>query len=189
MGAFLKVMAFRRVPRIMAEGKIRLRPFRILDAPFLTEGFRREGIHPGFGLQVPSWLAVWWWTRKTFLPAYCIEYDSRPIGFAGLYNLLPGESAEISMAIFEKAMRGRGCGTRSLSILVRELRRHSLVKRLYVRVREDNRVAMRFWRKMGFVEVERGGGIVRMSLDLRNAPEGDHRHPGWSPHVKGNEDL
>lgn len=164
----------------MVEGSLRLRPLRILDASFLTRGFKNEGIllinFRNRNL-MPLWLSIWWWTKRTFLPAYCIEYDSECIGFIGLYNLRLGESAGLSLVIFVKAMRRRGYGTRAFNLLVRNLKIYSVVKRIIVQVKGDNTAAISFWRKMGFVETGNHKGIIRMSLDLnREACSGlDHQ--------------
>ncbi len=158
-------MLFYRIPRTMADGGLRLRPVRIFDASFITEGFLEEGISPYRNIRpLPLWLSLWWWTRKTFLPAYCIEYDTERIGFMGLYNLRPGESAWLSLVIFVKEMRRHGYGRRAFHLLLQSLKRYSVVKRLYVEVRGDNRGALSFWRRMGFAEIKSQGGIVTMSL-------------------------
>ena len=153
----------------MVDGSLMLRPLRILDARFLTRGFKNEGnllINFRVRTLMPLWLSVWWWTRRTFLPAYCIVQDSKRIGFIGLYKLILGESAEVSLAIFEKDQRRRGYGTMSFNLLLHNLQRYSVVKRIFVQVRRDNRAAMSFWKRFGFMEIKSHNGIITMSLDL-----------------------
>lgn len=82
-------------------------------------GLKDEDILSTSGLNRPiasSWFSVWWWMKKTFIPAYFIECDSKQIGFIGLYNLIPGKSAEMSLAIFDKNNRRLGYGTRAFNI-------------------------------------------------------------------------
>ncbi|NOY64236.1 MAG: GNAT family N-acetyltransferase [Nitrospirae bacterium] len=164
-------MLFYKIPRIMVDGSLMLRPLRILDASFLTRGFKNEGIlliNLRNRSLIPLWLSTWWWTKRTFLPAYCIVQDSKRIGFIGLYNLILGESAEVSLAIFEKDQRRRGYGTRAFNLLLHNLQRYSVVKRIFVKVRRDNRSALFFWKRLGFRGVENYNGVIEMSLDLEH---------------------
>jgi RimJ/RimL family protein N-acetyltransferase len=153
----------------MKDNDLSLRPMRISDGPFINNGLKDEIILKASGLNNPinsSWFSVWWWIKKTFMPCYCIECDSKRIGFIGLYNLSPGKSAEMSLAIFNETLRRHGYGTRAFRLLVQGLKRYSVVKNLLVKVETDNHAAISFWRKLGFIETEISDGVVNMSLDF-----------------------
>jgi hypothetical protein len=82
-------MFYVRIPRYMTTPPIRLRPVRILDGPFLSEGFKREDFLLVNNLKKPiysSWIPVWWWIKRTFVCTYCILIDSRRNGFKELYT-------------------------------------------------------------------------------------------------------
>jgi len=160
---------FVKIPRYMKDNDLSLRPMRISDGPFINNGLKDEIILKASGLNNPinsSWFSVWWWIKKTFMPCYCIECDSKRIGFIGLYNLSPGKSAEMSLAIFNETLRRHGYGTRAFRLLVQGLKRYSVVKNLLVKVETDNHAAISFWRKLGFIETEISDGVVNMSLDF-----------------------
>jgi hypothetical protein len=137
-------MFYVRIPRYMTTPPIRLRPVRILDGPFLSEGFKREHFLLVNNLKKPiysSWLPVWWWIKRTFVCTYCILIDSRKIGFIGLYNFKFRKSVEISLFIFEKHIR---------------------------QVKLDNHVAISFYQRNGFKELYTEGSIITMSTNLLN---------------------
>ncbi|MGO9417207.1 MAG: GNAT family N-acetyltransferase [Syntrophobacteraceae bacterium] len=158
-----------RIPRVIEDGSIRLRPLRIFDGLFLMSGLKDEDILLANGLNKPvdsSWFFVWWWFKKTFVPGYCIEYDSRAIGFIGLYNLLPAKSAEVSLVIFDRGSRRKGYGTRSFKILILNLQRFSLIREITARVMEDNQAAISFYAKLGFKERSNTDCVKTMASDF-----------------------
>ncbi len=158
-----------KIPRYMGDGNLRLRPLRMSDGPFILRGLNDGAILKASGLRRPvasSWFFAWWWIKKTFVPAYCIAYHSRRIGFIGLYNLLPGESAEVSLAIFDSNFRRLGYGTRAFGLLIQEIERHAVVKNLIAKITIGNRDALLFWRKLGFVEAGIFDDIINMSVGL-----------------------
>jgi RimJ/RimL family protein N-acetyltransferase len=160
-----------RIPRVMTAPPMKLRPVRILDGPFLSEGFRREDFLLVNNLKNPIyswWPLVWWWVRRSFICPYCILVDSRRIGFIGLYNLKFRKSTEISLFIFEKQMRHLGYGSKALNLLAQNLKRFSFVDEIIANVRLDNRVALSFCRKNGFEEYHTEGHIVSLSSNLAN---------------------
>lgn len=162
-------MFIAKMPGCLEDDNIRLRPLRIFDGPFITDVLRDKDILKSNGLSKPMsslWFSFWWWIKKTFIPCYCIECDSKRIGFIGLYNLSPGKSAEMSLAIFNETLRRHGYGTRAFRLLVQGLKRYSVVKNLLVKVETDNHAAISFWRKLGFIETEISDGVVNMSLDF-----------------------
>ncbi len=164
-------MLYGRIPRVMSAPPMRLRPARILDGPFFSEGFRRKDFLLVNNLEKPiysSWLLVWWWMKRTFLCTYCILVDSRRIGFIGMYNLRFHKSVEISVFIFEKHMRHLGYGSKALNLLAQNLKRFSFAGEIIARVRFDNPIGLSFCRKNGFKELHTEGHIVTLSSNLED---------------------
>ncbi|MBI1810404.1 MAG: GNAT family N-acetyltransferase [Nitrospirae bacterium] len=158
-----------KTPRFIEDGRIRLRPLRVFDGPFLMGGLKDEDILSANGLNkhiASSWFFAWWWMKKTFMPAYCIECASGRIGFIGLYNLILGKSAEMTLVIFDRNNRRMGYGTMAFKLLAQCLQRHSLVKEIRAKVTVGNHGALSFWRKAGFVEIKTLNDIINMSIGL-----------------------
>ncbi len=160
------------IPAHMEDAGIRLRLLRLSDGRFIINGLKDEITLDACGMRRPinsSWLSLWWWLKKTFTPAYCIEFDSRPIGFIGLYDLIPGESAEISLAMFDKTFRRKGYGSRAFNLLAQHLQRHSVIREIRAEVARDNRRALLFWRTVGFLKLNSvDDKIINMSMDLNS---------------------
>jgi RimJ/RimL family protein N-acetyltransferase len=151
------------------DNSIKPRAFGISDVPFLCEGLRDKEILAFSGLSKPvflSWLSLWWWIKKTFKIVYCIECDSKRIGFIGLYDLSLGKSAEMTLVIFDKNIRRHGYGGRAFRIFSRNLKKISLIERIIVRVKTDNSISASFWQKLGFRELHVANGIKTMFIDL-----------------------
>jgi RimJ/RimL family protein N-acetyltransferase len=162
-------MLYTRIPRYIEDGDMRLRLLSLSDAPFLCEGFKNQEItlESGFKDTGPlSCLSVWWWIKKTFAIVYCIEINSERIGFIGLYNLQPGESVEITLVIFDRAMRRKGYGSRAFNLFLQTIRRKSLAEMIIVKVKADNYISASFWQKLGFKEISRKDDIRTMHIDL-----------------------
>jgi RimJ/RimL family protein N-acetyltransferase len=164
-----------KVTRSMKDDNLKIRPFRIFDGHLIHRGFKDESGLKTNGLSRPtdsSWFSFWWRIKKTYSYAFCIELDSRPIGFIGLYNLALGKSADISLLIFDETLRRQGYGTRSFKLFARSLRRHSVLENIFVKVKTDNHKALSFWRKNGFSETSISNDIINMSMDLNSCKEG-----------------
>ncbi len=160
-----------RIPRCVGDGRLVLKPLRITDGPFLHKGLRNADILRTSvcgAVRFRSWVDVWWWLRKTYPILYRIEADSKRIGFIGLFDIIRGESGEASLAIFNSAKRRCGHGSAAFRLFSEELRKHSLIERIFVRVREDNDAAQSFWSRLGFKESGTEGRIRVMSLCLRS---------------------
>jgi len=160
---------YAKIPRYMKDNNLRLRPLRIFDGPFIGEGLRDEVVLKANGLSSPissSWWVVWWWIKRTFVITYCIECDSRRIGFVGLYDLRLSEFAEISIVIFDKNVRRLGYGSRAFSLLLQNLREYSIVEKVIARVKTDNNMSISFLQKLGFKEMNAADGITIMFIDL-----------------------
>jgi ribosomal protein S18 acetylase RimI-like enzyme len=163
-----------RIPRFIEDGSIRLRPLRVFDGPFLMSGLKDEDILSANGLNkhiASSWFFAWWWIKKTFMPAYCIECASGRIGFIGLYNLIIGKSAEMTLVILDKNMRRLGYGSKAFNIFAQNLQRHSVIEKILIKVKTDNHSALSFWRKVGFLEINTFDGLTTMSMDLNSYKE------------------
>ena len=159
----------------MSDDNIKLRPLKIFDGHFIHRALKDEIGLKANGLNRltnSSWFSVWWWIKKTYSYSFCIEMDSRPIGFIGLYNLVLGKSADISLLIFDETLRWQGYGTRSFKLFARSLRRHSVVENIFVTVKTDNHKALSFWKKLGFSETSMVNDIINMSMDLNSYKEG-----------------
>jgi RimJ/RimL family protein N-acetyltransferase len=160
----------------MRDRDLRLRPLRIFDSPFMSNGLRDEAILKANGLSEPissSWLFVWWWIKRTFLITYCIECNSRRIGFVGLHCLKLGEVVEASMMLFDKDVRRIGYGRRVAALLAENLKKHCIAERVIARVKRENCVSLSFVRKLGFVEEGISDNIVTLSLHLKSLPFGE----------------
>jgi RimJ/RimL family protein N-acetyltransferase len=164
---------YARLPRSMNDNDLRLRPLRVFDSPFMSNGLRDEAILKANGLSEPissSWLFVWWWIKRTFLITYCIECDSRRIGFVGLHDLRLGESTEISMMLFDSNIRGLGYGSRVFTLLAQNLKKYSIARKVIAQVTINNCISLSFVRKLGFVEEGICDNIVTLSLHLKSLP-------------------
>ena len=158
----------------MRDDNLKLRPLRIFDGHFVHRGLKNEiGLRTnGLSRLTDSpWFSVWWWIKKTYSYSFCIELDSRPIGFIGLYNLALGESADISLVIFDETFRRQGYGTRSFKLLSQSLRKHSVMKKIFIGVKTDNQRALSFWKKLGFSETSMVNDIINMSMGLNSYKE------------------
>ncbi len=152
------------LPRRMNHGNLALRQLRMSDGRFLSEVMSRHDILESGAAGKPgrsSWIFFYWWLRKTFFAAYCIEHNGQVIGFIGLFNLVPGESAEISLVLFDPVLRRRGYGTRAFQLLAGSPILE-LANTLIARVRKDNLSAHSFWSKLGFQTVRNEPGVMVM---------------------------
>ena len=160
-------MFYARFPGRMTDGVIRLRSMKISDGPYLriqladTEAISYSLLsRPVSG----SWFHVWLRMKKIFKVAYIIVVDSRPVGLIGLYNLIPGQSAELSLVIFDRKNRRRGYGSRAFHLLANNLQTYSIVKSIFVEYKNDNADARSFWTKCGFLEESRQDDLVTMTI-------------------------
>ena len=159
---------FTAIPATLEDGNVRLRHLRISDGAFLKTGFGGRESLKANGLCSPLSLsgeAIRLWIRNTYDLAWCIEIDSQPTGFAGVFHLRPGESAEVSLMVFKPELRGRGYGGTVFRMIAEMLALKTGIKLFIVRVRNDNVAALSFWLKMGFEYAGREDGIKVMALD------------------------
>ena len=158
-----------RIPRSLEHDGLRLRPLRIIDIPLVRSGLLREDVIRTTGLGKPiSYFTVWWWLKKTYTLLYCIEVESKCIGFIGLYNL-DGEYAEVTLVIFDSRDRRLGYGFRAYTAFTTNLCPSSFIKKFIVEVKADNYPSISFWKKLGFEELSAGNGIQTMTKDMERA--------------------
>ena len=153
----------------MTDGVIQLRSMKISDGSYLRKQLADTEALSYTLLTKPvsgSWFRVWLRMKTIFNLAFMIDVDGKPVGFAGLYNLIPGQSAEMSLVIFDREKRRRGYGSRAVDLLVNNLQTHSIVKSIFVEYKSNNIGAQSFWSKCGFVEKCRQENLITMVRDL-----------------------
>lgn len=157
-----------RIPRWIERDGIGLRPLKITDVPLIRKGLWSEDVLRTAGPGNPvsqSCLTVWWWLKKTYTILFCIEVESKCVGFIGLYNL-DGEAAEVTLVILDNRNRRRGYGSRAYAAVAAHLRLSSFIKNIIVRVKTDNFPSVSFWKKLGFEELGAMSGIRTMGKGL-----------------------
>ena len=162
-----------KIPRYMDDGSVRLRPLRISDIPFIHTGLRDEDIMKSLGPSRPlvgSWFHLWWSLRKSLMFRYAVEADSSLIGFAGLFYVLPGKSAELTLMITDEKNRRLGYGSRAFNLIAQALEKYSSVEELIVRVTSDNEAALSFWSRLGLEKQDTPGNmqIITITINLRH---------------------
>lgn len=163
-------MFFVRFPGYMSDGIICLRYMKISDGVFLRKQLAYRETLSYTLLHTPvssSWLRVWLKMKKIFNFAYMIVVDFNPIGFIGIYNLIPGQSARISLVIFDREKRRRGYGSSAFDLLADNLQTYCKVKTIMITYKNDNAAARSFWKKCGFQEQYNQDNIITMSRDIQ----------------------
>lgn len=164
-----RLLFFTGIPAYMKKENVRLRPLRISDGSLLKSGFNEEQNLRANGLSSPvttSGSSLIRWVKRTYDLAWCIEIDSIPAGFAGISRLMPGDSAEAGIMLFDGTFRHRGYGRVVFHMVAETLALRAGLRNLSIRVSEHNGTALSFWQKMGFHIVSREGGICSMGIDL-----------------------
>jgi len=96
-----------------------------------------------------SWLAG---RRKAGVTPYAVEADGRYTGDVD-YDIFPGEGkAELTLFLGDREAWGKGYGTEAVNLIIEELFRDERVDGIEVDVVPGNARALRFWKKLGFVE-------------------------------------
>jgi RimJ/RimL family protein N-acetyltransferase len=153
----------------MTDGVIHLRCMTIGDAPLLRKHLAGREALSYTELRRPvstSWFRVWLKMKKIFDFAFMIDIDCEPVGFIGIYDLTPGQSAGISLVIFDRDKRGKGWGGRAFRLLAQNLVSYSTVRSLSVTYKSGNAAARSFWTKCGFLEKSRKDNMITLSRDL-----------------------
>lgn len=143
-----------RMPEIMTDGAVKLRPLRIYDGRLLLSGLNRQDILKANAVSSLSAcrVSLWWWIKKTFDLSKIIEHGGAVIGFIGLYDLRINASAKMSLVIFDREQRNRGYGSRAFHILAGHIRTSLHIHKILVEVEKDNISGLAFWRRCGFHE-------------------------------------
>lgn len=160
-------MLITRVPLSLKDGDLKLRPFRVTDGLYLSRLLAQEDILNSSSVDIPRkplWFLLYWWIRRTFPVAYCVERQAKVIGFIGLYNLAAGRSSEITLVLFDPVFRRRGFGTLAFNLLSRNSFTKAFANTFIARVRKDNEPALFFWRKLGFKTVRSDKDTMVMEL-------------------------
>ena len=90
--------------------------------------------------------------RRPQVDGFIIEVDGIPIGYAQRHQT--GESQGSIDLFLVPEMRGRGYGGDAVRTLIEYLTQVEGWKRIAVDPEEENILAQRFWRNLGFVETE-----------------------------------
>lgn len=150
----------------ITEGNLTLRHLSLSDGPLISKLLRHKDVLESSGIKTSRsapWILFYWWLRRTFFSAYCIEHELQTIGFIGLYNLKPDASAEISLVFFDSACRRKGYGTRSFQMLSRNSHIAEAVNTFIVRVRKKNESSRSFWNGLGFETAGSDGDVLIMT--------------------------
>jgi RimJ/RimL family protein N-acetyltransferase len=89
---------------------------------------------------------------------YAIEFTGRYVGDVDV-EFFPGtHNAEMTVLIGERSARGRGCGTETVRLIMKELQKQEGVENVQVDVAGGNDRALHFWRNLGFRQHGTDGG-------------------------------
>jgi RimJ/RimL family protein N-acetyltransferase len=90
--------------------------------------------------------------RRAGVTPYAIEVGGKYIGDID-YDIFPGErKAELTLFLGDRKSWGKGYGTEAASLIIEELFRDERVHVIEVDIVPGNEKALRFWKKLGFVE-------------------------------------
>lgn len=104
--------------------------------------------------------------NKDDYKCWVIKYDKIPIGVCGIKNIdRDTKSGEYFGYIGEDSFRGKGLGNKLME-LAKEKSAVLGIKRLYLKVRNDNIPALNLYKKHGFSEVGYQDNFILMQLDL-----------------------
>jgi GNAT superfamily N-acetyltransferase len=162
------------MPGSIVDDDVELRSLRISDGPYIRGGLATLELHDPIGtgpLVHRPWISLWWWIKRTFIVSHCIVINGSRAGFIGLHNLRRDMSAEISMVLFEQGIRGKGYGSRAAGLFLRSLEDRLHLRKIFVRVRVDNRASLSLWHKFGFTPL----GAIRDVRTMVKIPDRSER--------------
>ena len=82
------------------------------------------------------------------------NYKKEVLGFIDLFDFNPkNKRAGIGIVILEKASRGKGVGTESVSLLVEYAFSHLDLHQVYANISEDNKASIKLFSNLGFKKV------------------------------------
>lgn len=137
------------LPRRITGGDIHLRFIRLKDLSFMRPFLS------GASSSVKTGSAFYLWKRifAAYQAVYLIwdnNEPSDPIGFIGLYGMVPGRSLYISIQIFTESHRMHGYGSKSVSLLLDYFKEKALAEDIWAEVPESNEGSRSFLEAMGF---------------------------------------
>lgn len=119
-----------------------------------------------------------WFDSLADKPGYFIRglrLDGAPVGACGLKSI-DAESAEYWGYLGDKRLWGRGLGAAIVEGMCDEAARRGL-RRVWLRVAQDNRRAVALYRRLGFATLAEDAGTALMSIDLDARPRGEDAAP------------
>lgn len=144
---------------VSADGKVRLRPFRLSDVLRYVAWTREEQVRRYFASLVAA-EDPWWWITLWFKPSSDIlgiyasvgpKGEWRHIGGIGFQTVDPeSNSAEFGFAIGREEWRNQGYGTAALHALMEYAFLQRNLDSLYARVISENQRSLRVLEKTGF---------------------------------------
>jgi L-amino acid N-acyltransferase YncA len=150
------VFSIERVPSLQGT-TISLRPCRAGDLSRLQKLFRDTALPlPDEGLKtLRSFPAFSKWLLFTFQVIYLIEREKSVIGIVGLYDMKPGKSLKLSIAICNPDDRKKGYGAEALGLLFPYFQETGLAEEILAEVSSDNTRSLFFFAKAGFETLKR----------------------------------
>jgi RimJ/RimL family protein N-acetyltransferase len=106
------------------------------------------------------------WLLRTFQVIYLMEVGKTVPGFVGLYDIKPGNSLKLSIAIFSPENRGKGYGTEALGLLIPYLQKKGLAQEVIAEVSSANVGSLSFFSKAGFQITQRSDDRIMLSKNL-----------------------
>lgn len=104
---------------------------------------------------------------------YGVRYQGKPIGVVGLKHIdLNRRQAEYFGYIGEKEMWGRGVGTRMMEY-IEEVALVRNIRRIYLKVIENNTNAIGLYKKMQYKYDSSTGGLILMSKCIKEGRAAD----------------
>jgi L-amino acid N-acyltransferase YncA len=163
-------LSIERFPSLQGQ-TICLRPCRTGDLPCLRKLFEKAALPvPGAGQKtfrsLPSFVK---WLLLTFQVIYLIEREKTVTGFVGLYNVKPGKSLNLSIALFDPGDQGKGYGTHALGLLLPYLQKKSLAEEVIAEVESTNARSLSFFAKAGFEIIEHKDDRIVLSKKLSSS--------------------
>jgi len=160
-------MKHSRVP-FEAEG-VRLRLLAEADLPFTLEWRNRDGVRQQFGnAGVLQWEQhVGWFQRYREQPddlVFIVEDETGArVGQAAIYAIdrVAGH-AEVGRFVVAPEREGKGLMRRGIAALIRFARDELELTSVYLVVRDTNDHARRLYERLGFAEISRADGMIRM---------------------------
>ena len=91
-------------------------------------------------------------------------YGDAVVGFANLYNLVPGDRAFIGNVIIHRDYRGRGWGKQLLQYMMARVADHHQLPQIHISVMNSNTPALLLYANLGFQPY---------AVDAKQTPTGD----------------